>query len=140
MPCATPCKNCDRKGLPILFVRYAAAYSAQAKGMNALKPLQPMGQLQAKPGGVAMQTALYNVRMLRAGYLYLRIERKGVGPEWQGYIVHPHGYLGEVPVGLPQAAASHPACEMESRRSGSRRHRRAGERCRRGGTRERGWP
>ncbi|WPH19288.1 T6SS effector BTH_I2691 family protein [Variovorax paradoxus] len=119
MPCATPCKNCDRKGLPILFVRYAAAYSAQAKGMNALKPLQPMGQLQARPGGVAMQTALYNVRMLRAGYLYLRIERKGVGPEWQGYIVHPHGYLGEFPVGLPQAAASHPACEMEFRGANS---------------------
>lgn len=119
MPCATPCKNCDRKGLPILFVRYAAAYSAQAKGMNALKPLQPMGQLQAKPGGVAMQTALYNVRMLRAGYLYLRIERKGVGPEWQGYIVHPHGYLGEFPVGLPQAVASHPACEMEFRGANS---------------------
>ncbi|MFS2167454.1 toxin VasX [Variovorax sp. Varisp62] len=80
MPCATPCKNCDRKGLPILFVRYAAAYSAQTKGMNALKPLQPMGQLQARPGGVSMQTALYNVRMLRAGYLYVRIERKGVPP------------------------------------------------------------
>ena len=119
MPCATPCKNCDRKGLPILFVRYAAAYSAQTKGMNALKPLQPMGQLQARPGGVSMQTALYNVRMLRAGYLYVRIERKGVTPEWQGYIVHPHGYLGEFPVTLPQAAESHPACEMEFRGANS---------------------
>jgi len=48
MPCATPCKNCDRKGLPILFVRYAAAYSAQTKGMNALKQLQPMRREQRK--------------------------------------------------------------------------------------------
>ena len=119
MPCATPCKNCDRKGLPILFVRYAAAYSAQTKGMNALKQLQPMGQLQAQPGGVAMQAALYNVRLLRAGYLYVRIERKGLAPEWQGYVVHPHGYLGEFPVALPQAAESHPACEMEFRGANS---------------------
>lgn len=119
MPCATPCKNCDRKGLPILFVRYAAAYSAQSKGMSALKPLQPMGQLQAHPGGVAMQTAFYNVRMLRAGYLYVRIERKGVAPEWLGYVVHPHGYLGEFPVTLPQAAESHPACEVEFRGANS---------------------
>jgi len=119
MPCATPCKNCDRKGLPILFVRYAAAFSAQAKGMSALKSLEPKGQLQAQPGGVAIETALYNVRLLRAGYLYLRIERKGVAPEWQGYIVHPHGYLGEFPVGLPQAAKSHPACEMEFRGANS---------------------
>jgi hypothetical protein len=119
MPCATPCKNCDRKGLPILFVRYAAAYSAQTKGMNALKQLQPMGQLQAQPGGVAMQAALYNVRLLRAGYLYVRIERKGLAPEWQGYVVHPHGYLGEFPVTLPQAAESHPACEMEFRGANS---------------------
>ena len=115
MPCATPCKNCDRKGLPILFVRYAAAYSAQTKSMDALKPLQPMGQLQARPGGIPMQAALYNVRMLRAGYIYVRIERKGVPPEWQGYIVHPHGYLGEFPVTLPQTAEPHPACEMELR-------------------------
>ncbi|MEJ1129899.1 T6SS effector BTH_I2691 family protein [Variovorax sp. CCNWLW225] len=119
MPCATPCKNCDRKGLPILFVRYAAAFSAQAQGMSALKTLEPKGQLQAQPAGVAMQTALYNMRLLRAGYLYLRIERKGVAPEWQGYIVHPHGYLGEFPVGLPQAAQSNPACEMEFRGANS---------------------
>ncbi|MBP3072024.1 hypothetical protein FGW39_19620, partial [Acinetobacter baumannii] len=57
--CATPCSNCDRKGLPILFTRYAVAYSAQKANMALLKQLSPAGQLQAKPAGVAIGTAVY---------------------------------------------------------------------------------
>lgn len=115
MPCTTPCKNCDRKGLPILFTRYAAAYSAQASGTEALKKLQPMGQLQAQPCAVAIKAALYNVRMLRHGYLYVRIEYRGLTPEWSGYAVHPHGYLMEFLVAYPQDAKPNPACEVEIR-------------------------
>ena len=115
MHCATPCKNCDRKGLPILFTRYAAAYTSQVEGMAALKQLQPTGQLQAKPGGVTMATALYNVRMLRPGYLYVRIKRAGLSREWTGYAVHPHGYLSEFAVACPQEAKANPACEVEIR-------------------------
>jgi len=46
--CATPCSNCDRKGLPILFTRYAVAYSAQKANMALLKQLSPAGQLQER--------------------------------------------------------------------------------------------
>lgn len=115
MPCATPCPNCARKGLPILFTRYAAAYSAQAEGMAALEGLQPAGHLQTKPSGVTLQTARYNVRLLRPGYLYVRIKRVGLAREWMGYAVHPHGYLSEFPVALPAEARSNPACEVEIR-------------------------
>lgn len=119
MTCETPCKNCDRKGLPILFTRYAAAYSAQDKGMAALKPLQPAGQFQKQPGGVALTTALYNVRMLRAGYLYVHVDRGNVSgeDEWKGYAVHPHGYLAEFDVMQPGNAKVHLACARDARQA-----------------------
>ncbi|ANJ75402.1 hypothetical protein K6V72_16025 [Ralstonia insidiosa] len=118
--CATPCSDCDRKGLPILFTRYAVAYSAQEANMVLLKQLSPTGQLQAKPGGVAIGTALYNVRMLRAGYLYVHVDR---GPlictedEWKGYVVHPQGYLKEFDVFLPGKTAPKIACARDSRQA-----------------------
>lgn len=116
MTCESPCDNCNRKGLPILFTRYAAAYSAQDKGMAALKALRPTGQLQAQPGGVALHAALYNVRMLRAGYLYLLIEIAGE-KRWEGYAVHPHGYLTAFPVSAPASAKAHVACARDERQA-----------------------
>ncbi|PZQ71723.1 MAG: hypothetical protein DI563_17150 [Variovorax paradoxus] len=74
-----------------------------------------MGQLQAQPCAVAIQAALYNLRMLRAGYLYVRIEYEGLYPEWSSYVVHPHGYLMEFNVRHPQDARANPACEVEIR-------------------------
>ncbi|CAA2099295.1 T6SS effector BTH_I2691 family protein [Variovorax paradoxus] len=117
MPCTSPCKNCDRTGLPILFTRYAVAYSAQAESMNAIRPLGPTGNLQARPGGVALKTACYNLRMLRAGYLYIHVDRGDAtaGDAWSAYAVHPHGYLTEFPVNLPEQARAQPACEVEVR-------------------------
>ena len=119
--CATPCYNCDRKGLPILFTRYAVAYSAQSANMAALKQLSPMGQLEPKPGGVDMHTALYNLRMLRAGYLYVHIDRGlpnlCTGDEWKGYVVHPHGYLNEFDVFLPGEAKPKIACARDARQA-----------------------
>lgn len=115
MPCPSPCSNCERKGLPILFTRYAAAYSAREAGMAELRRLQPGGQLDAQPGGVAIQTALYGVRMLRAGYLYLLVERAGLMPEWQGHVVNPHGHLSEFNIRHPQTAKANPACETDMR-------------------------
>ncbi|MDR2852262.1 MAG: hypothetical protein LBV61_04275 [Burkholderiaceae bacterium] len=116
MPCATPCKNCDRKGLPILFTRYGAAYSARAAGMNVLGALQPDAKKSKfkEPNGVHIQTALYSVRMLRPGYLYVCVERPGA-IKWQGFTVHPHGYLNEFEVMFPAGAQSHPACEVQVR-------------------------
>ncbi|WP_328516126.1 toxin VasX, partial [Ralstonia pseudosolanacearum] len=97
MACTTPCEQCNRKGLPILFTRYSAGYSSRPEGLSILDKFKPAGHLQAQPGGVPIKTARYGVRMLRAGYLYLRIERRGL-LEWEGYAVHPHGYLQQFPV------------------------------------------
>ncbi|PIF75570.1 hypothetical protein CLU95_2720 [Variovorax sp. 54] len=116
MTCESPCDNCNRAGLPILFTRYAVAYSAQDKGMAALRQLRPTGQLQAQPSGVALKTALYNVRMLRAGYLYLLIEIAGE-KRWEGYAVHPHGYLTAFPVSAPETAKVHVACARDDRQA-----------------------
>lgn len=115
MPCPSPCSNCERKGLPILIARYAAAYSAREAGMAELRKLQPVAPLDPRPGGVALQTALYNVRLLREGYLYLLIEREGAMPEWQGHVVNPHGYLSEFNIRHPHTAKAHPACETDMR-------------------------
>ncbi|MEJ8857248.1 T6SS effector BTH_I2691 family protein, partial [Variovorax robiniae] len=117
MTCETPCKNCNRKGLPILFTRYAAAYSAQQKGMDALAALKPAHPLQTTPGKVAMKTALYNLRMLRAGYLYVHIERDAdrcFADEWKGYVVHPHGYLTEFDLSTPGDAMPLVACSRDA--------------------------
>lgn len=88
--------------------------------MAVLKQLSPTSQLQAKPGGVDMHTALYNVRMLRAGYLYVHIDR---GPsictedEWKGYVVHPQGYLNEFDVFLPGKVEPKIACARDARQA-----------------------
>ncbi|MDP9914333.1 hypothetical protein J2W27_006473 [Variovorax boronicumulans] len=103
------------KGLPLLFTRYAAAYSTNAEGLAALDQLRPSGQLQSKPGNVPLEAARYGLRMLRAGFLYIRIKRPGLTPEWSGYVVHPHGYLTAFDVKNPQDSKAHPACEVEMR-------------------------
>lgn len=115
MPCTTPCSNCSRQGLALLFVRYAAGFSATARGMAVLRALQPTGRLKAQPGRVAMKTVIPGVRMLRPGFLYLRVARVGLTPEWQGYVVHPHGYLASFDPHLPEHAKANPACEVQTR-------------------------
>lgn len=110
MVCKTACKQCAQTGFPILFTRYGAAYSSIKEDMAALDALRPAGQLQAKPGRVDMQVAKYNLRMLRAGYLYLRIESSCRTPEWLGYVVHPHGYLTRIDINYPDRTENLPAC------------------------------
>lgn len=115
MTCEKPCKNCDRTGLPILFTRYAVAYSVQSARQTTLGQLQPRGHLKAKPDGVTLKKSSYNLRMLRGGYLYLRIQRSGLPVEWQGYAVHPQGYLTSFDVGFPSSAKPQIACQSDSR-------------------------
>lgn len=105
------CSQCSQTGLPILFTRYAAGYSASQAGLDALDALKPAGNLQTKPSGVAIKTAKCNVRMLRAGYLYIRLETTIRQPEWLAYAVHPHGYLTKIQdINNPQATCAEPAC------------------------------
>lgn len=113
MACKAPCDQCAQTGTPILFTRYAAAYSATDKGTAALEKLKPSGKFKTQPGGVALQTARYNVRMLRAGYLYLRIETNCRRPAWFGYAVHPHGYLTRFDIDHPKEAQGLAACSPQ---------------------------
>lgn len=106
----TRCPQCAQTGLPILFTRYAVAYSATNVGMAALDSLKLSAPLQATPGNVRMQTAKYNLRMLRAGYLYIRLESVCRLPEWLGFVVHPHGYLTRIDVHHPEKTTAEPAC------------------------------
>lgn len=116
MTCEKPCGQCKREGLPILFTRYAAGYSSRPEGMSVLEKFKPTGKLQAQPGGISAKTARYGVRMLRSGYLYLRIERSGL-LEWQAYAVHPHGYLHQFPVMQLNDAKSVIVCARDSRQA-----------------------
>ncbi|CAJ0892817.1 T6SS effector BTH_I2691 family protein [Ralstonia flatus] len=116
MVCTNPCDDCKREGLPILFTRYAVGYSSRSEGLTLLDKFKPTGKLQAQPGGVSIKTGRYGVRMLRAGYLYLRIERRGL-LEWEGYAIHPHGYLKQFPVMLPQQAEVKIACARDARQA-----------------------
>ncbi|MBO9651181.1 MAG: hypothetical protein J7605_21970 [Variovorax sp.] len=114
MVCKTACQQCSQTGLPILFTRYATAYSSAKEGMAALDKVKPDGKFKTQPGGVALQTAKYNVRMLRAGYLYIRVESKIRRPEWIGYVVHPHGYLTRFDVRHPEDAVGLAACSPQA--------------------------
>ncbi|MET3497844.1 T6SS effector BTH_I2691 family protein [Variovorax boronicumulans] len=113
MACKNPCDQCVQSGVPILFTRYAAAYSCTEKGAAALEKLKPGGNFRSQPGGVALQTAQYNVRMLRAGYLYIRIETNCRRPAWFGYAVHSHGYLTRFDVDHPNEAEGLAACSPQ---------------------------
>lgn len=118
MPCPTPCAQCDRTGLPILFTRYATAYHHDSRLLKKLQQLSPKGRLQAHPGGVPLKTACYGVRMLREGYLYLVIERTGPSyPEDHlAYSVHAHGYLNAfMPALDSQPALPKVACDVDTR-------------------------
>nr|WP_305882519.1 T6SS effector BTH_I2691 family protein [Cupriavidus sp. WGlv3] len=115
-PCKTPCSNCSRTGLPVLFGRYGVAYHSQTSAMDLLRRYTPKGQLQARPGGIKLDTAVYNLRMLRAGYLYLCIDRAG-GKEWEGYAVHPQGFLNKFDVMLPATARVKIACARGPRQA-----------------------
>jgi hypothetical protein len=110
MAYTTRCPQCSQTGLPILFTRYAAAYSSTTVGMAALDSLKLSAPLQVTPGNVRMQTAKYNLRMLRAGYLYIRLESLCRLPEWLGFVVHPHGYLTRIDIHHPEKTTAEPAC------------------------------
>ena len=80
MTCATPCENCDRKGLPILFTRYAAAYSSRVEGMTQLASMKPGGQLQSQPGSVDLKTARvfdeFSSKKFRCYFFHLALARQ----------------------------------------------------------------
>ena len=88
MTTADTCPFCDKKGLPILPLRYAVARA----DIRHAPPLQaPFGQ-GVQDIALPEQEAHYTLRLLRAGYLYMFDERRG---EWTAYVVTREGYLFE---------------------------------------------
>lgn len=84
------CKFCDKRGLLWLPLRYGAVGSAQPAALNSLPKLS--GKLGQGVSDLALTHAKYAVRMLRAGYLYVLIERKGI-KYWDAYKVLEDAFL-----------------------------------------------
>ena len=82
------CPYCEKKGLPILPLRYAVA---RADIGNAPKLAAPFGE---GVSNIALpdKRAHYTLRLLRAGYLYVYDERYGERG-WSAYQVADGGYL-----------------------------------------------
>jgi hypothetical protein len=84
------CKFCDKRGLLWLPLRYGAVGSAQPGALDALPRLS--GKLGQGVADLALTRARYAVRLLRPGYLYVLIERKGV-KYWDAYRVLEDAFL-----------------------------------------------
>lgn len=84
------CKFCDKRGLLWLPLRYSAV------GADTLSALDPLPKLSGKLGqgvsDLALARAKYAVRLLRQGYLYVLLERKGI-KYWDAYRVLEDAFL-----------------------------------------------
>ncbi|MEN7531890.1 T6SS effector BTH_I2691 family protein [Cupriavidus sp. DL-D2] len=81
------CPFCDKKGLPILPVRYAIGRTDRG---NA--PSLPAGFGEGVTAIKLPDTARYTLRLLRSGFLYTFDERR---KEWRAYVVNGQSYLYE---------------------------------------------
>lgn len=102
---APPCKFCQKKGLPILPVRFGVA-PTKAYGANHFKVAPPDATryLGKPPVALDAKETVYTGRRLRAGYLYVYYETYH---HWEAFAVDQAGCLSEVPI-ADQAA---PACD-----------------------------
>lgn len=84
------CKFCDKRGLLWLPLRYSAV---GASSMAALNPLPKLsGKLGQGVADLALTHSKYAVRLLRPGYLYVLLERKGI-KYWDAYRVLEDAFL-----------------------------------------------
>lgn len=93
----TGCPFCEKKGLPILPLRYAVARNDfnRTKDPQAPKLAPPFG---AGVDDIALPAGLqYTMRLLRAGYLYVFNAARG---SWDGYVVTEKSYLYPFVTGL----------------------------------------
>jgi hypothetical protein len=99
------CDFCDKRGLPVLLVRQAAAL-----GGGAPQWAPPLASSDA--GSEALCTA----RLLRSGYVYVFDEARH---RWEGYYVTPQAYLMKFSVDQPMPAI-YAGCLEPCERSGHR--------------------
>jgi hypothetical protein len=84
------CKFCDKKGLLWLPLRYSAVVADKRGDLDSLPALS--GTLGKGVTDLALTEATYGVRLLRPGFLYVLIERKGI-KYWTAYKVLEDAFL-----------------------------------------------
>ncbi|SDI07043.1 T6SS effector BTH_I2691 family protein [Janthinobacterium sp. YR213] len=100
------CKFCDKNGLFILPLRYAAVVGEGAANHVPALP----GKLGDKVKHITLENASYAPRLLRAGFLYVLIKRSGL-LYWEGYFADDDAFLSKFPVDSPPSAAVNFSCD-----------------------------
>ena len=90
---STQCKMCQKKGLPILPVRYSALAATRAHGIDGV-PLVS-GSFGAHVQDVASGKAKYTLRSLRYGFVYIYYPNTSA---WKCYAVTNEGNCYEYPL------------------------------------------
>jgi hypothetical protein len=100
------CKFCDKTGLLILPLRYAAVVDEAAASF--VPPLP--GTLGSNVQDIALTHGRYAPRLLRNGYLYTLIQREGI-KYWEGYVVIEDAFLYKFPVDNPPKGKVEFSCD-----------------------------
>jgi hypothetical protein len=101
------CKFCDKTGLLILPLRYAAVVG-EASALASVPALP--GTLGAGVKDIALTTAKYAPRMMRNGYIYMLTVREGV-KYWEGYLAVDDAFLYKFDVSTPPTVTVAFSCE-----------------------------
>lgn len=102
------CKFCDKSGLLILPLRYAAVVGDSIPGLPSLP-----STLGEWTNDVVLSHSKYMPRMLRDGYLYVLTKRSGK-LYWDGYIVTTDSFLYKFPVDAPPQTPITFSCDRNS--------------------------
>lgn len=105
------CKFCDKRGLLWLPLRYSAVGAPNLNDLNALPPLK--GKLGKGVTDIALTHAKYAVRLLRAGYLYVLLERNGI-KYWEAYMVLEDAFLYKFDPEKPPQLTPEFSCERHT--------------------------
>ena len=103
------CKFCDKQGLLILPLRYAAVVGE--KGSKGLPELP--ATLGAKVKDLKLTHGKYAPRLLRQGYLYVLIERLGI-KFWECYLVTEDAFLYKFPESEPPTVPVDFSCDQST--------------------------
>jgi hypothetical protein len=103
------CPFCDKHGLMILPLRYSVAVADDIGKELAAIPALP-GHLGDGVKDLNLTHGKYVPAMLRAGYLYVLVERKKI-KSWEGYFVTDEAYLYKFRVEMPPATKIEFTCD-----------------------------
>jgi hypothetical protein len=105
------CKFCEKNGLLWLPLRYSAVVSADAQALATLPALT--GKLGQGVTDVKLKNAKYAARLLRPGYLYVLIDRKGL-KYWEAYMVLEDAFLYKFDIANPPTETPAFSCERHT--------------------------